>query len=245
MSGHSKWKNIMHKKAKGDAARAKIFTQIGREISVAVKEGGPDPSSNAKLRDLIAKAKSNNVPNDNVERMIKKAAGGEDKTNYEKLVYEGYGPCGVAVIVETLTDNKNRTASQVRHCFDKNNGNMGQTGCVSWMFTAKGVIVIDKAKGDQALDDALELGAEDFTEEDEAFVISTAPAEFSAVREGLEKAGYNIISAENEMVPSNYITVNGEEEMKLMRRMLEMLEDEDDVTNVYHNLENEDEVMGE
>ena len=243
MSGHSKWKNIMHKKAKGDAARAKIFTQIGREISVAVKEGGGDPVSNSKLRDLIAKAKSNNVPNDNIDRMIKKAAGGDDKTNYEKLTYEGYGPCGVAIIVETLTDNKNRTASEVRHCFDKNGGNMGQTGCVGWMFTSKGVIVTDKAKGEQTLDDALELGAEDFNEEDEAYVISAAPNDVTAVREGLEAKGYNVLSAEVEMVPANYVTVTGEEEQKLMRRLLEMLDDDDDVTNVFHNLENEDEIM--
>lgn len=245
MSGHSKWNNIKHKKAAGDAAKAKIYTQIGREISVAVKEGGADPASNSKLRDLIAKGRSNNVPNDNIERMIKKAAGGEDKTSYEKLVYEGYGPCGVAVIVETLTDNKNRTASEVRHCFDKNGGNLGQTGCVGYLFTTKGIIMTDKAKGEQALDDALELGADDFTEEDEGFIISTTPNDFTAVREGLEAAGYNILSAEIEKIPANYISVTGEEETKLMRRLLEMLEENDDVTDVFHNLENEDEIMGE
>ncbi len=243
MSGHSKWKNIMHKKEKTDAQRAKIFTKIGREMSLCVKQGGPDPNVNSRLKDLIAKARANNVPMDNIERIIKKASGDGGANNYENITYEGYGPSGVAVIVEALTDNRNRTAGDMRHYFDKYGGNMGQTGCVGWMFTSKGVIVTDKAKGEQTLDDALELGAEDFAEEDEAYVISTAPNDVTAVREGLEAAGYNVLSAESEMVPSNYVTVNGEEEQKLMRRLLEMLDDDDDVINVYHNLENEDEIM--
>ena len=244
MSGHSKWHNIQKTKGAADAKRAQAFTKIAREMIVAVKEGGSgDPANNSRLAAVVAKAKAANMPNDNIKRTIEKALGAGNTENYERVTYEGYGPNGVAIIVEAMTDNRKRTASEVRHCFDKNGGNMGQTGCVGWMFTSKGVIVTDKAKGEQTLDDALEFGAEDFAEEDEAYVISAAPNDVTAVREGLEAKGYNVLSAEVEMVPANYVTVTGEEEQKLMRRLLEMLDDDDDVTNVFHNLENEDEIM--
>ena len=241
MSGHSKWNNIKHKKEKTDAQRAKVFTKIGREISMAVKAGGGDPTVNGKLRDLIAKAKQNNVPNDNIERVIKKAAtvGGED---YEVIVYEGYGPCGVAMIVETLTDNRNRTAGDLRHYFDKNGGNLGATGSVSWMFTDRGIIVIEKAglDADTVMMDALDSGAADFTEQDEVFEIVTEPADVSAVREALEAKGYTLLSSEVEKIPSTYSKVEGEDDLKRMRKLIDMLDDNDDVQNVWHNWENEE-----
>ena len=243
MSGHSKWNNIKRKKEATDAIKGKIFTKIGREITVCVKEGGPDPNSNAKLRDLIAKAKSNNVPNDNIDRVIKKAAGEGDKNNYESIVYEGYGPNGVAVIVECLTDNKNRTAGNVRHYFDKFGGNMGQSGCVSFMFSKQGVIVIEKDDDideEQLMEDALEAGAIDFLADDGVFDIRTEPNDFSAICEDLEKKGYTFLSAEVEYVPSSYTRLENEDDIKNMSKMLEMFEDNDDVQNVWHNWENAD-----
>ena len=239
MSGHSKWSNIKRKKEKTDGARAKIFTKIGRELAVAVKEGGgPDPSANSKLKDCIAKAKANNVPNDNIERIIKKAAGSNDGANYESIRYEGYGPNGVAVIVEGSTDNKNRTAADVRHAFDKSGGNLGTSGCVSYMFNKKGVIVIDKESTEMSEDDlmmlALESGAEDFSAEDEVYEITTAPEDFSAVREKLEEQGLEFLEAEVQMVPTTYTSLDENGAAK-MQRFLDMLDDLDDVTNVYHN----------
>ena len=249
MSGHSKWKNIMHKKGKTDAQRAKVFTKIGREISMAVKAGGPDPASNTKLRDLISKAKSNNVPNDNIERLIKKASGADNTDNYEDITYEGYGPCGVAVIVETLTDNRNRTAGDMRHYFDKNGGNMGQSGSVSWMFTKKGIILIDgeDVDGDELMMCALDAGATDFSEDEGVFEITTEPSDVYTGKEALENAGYTVSSAEESMIPSTYVKVegeraDGESNIKLMSRLLEMLEDNDDVQNVWHNVENAEDV---
>ena len=237
MSGHSKWNNIKRKKEKTDAQKAKVFTKIGREISVAVKEGGPDPNGNSKLRDLVAKAKSNNVPNDNIERIIKKAAGGDDKNQYEEIMYEGYGPNGVAVIVETLTDNRNRTAADMRHYFDKFGGNLGQTGCVSFMFSQKGVITIpgDGIDEEKMMEDCFDAGAEDFSIEDGIVEIVTAPADFSAVRLALEEKGYQIDSAEVEYIPSTYTTLDDEEQIKKMELLIEHLEDNDDVQNIYHN----------
>ncbi len=240
MSGHSKWKNIMHKKEKTDAQRAKIFTKIGKEMAVAVKEGGPDPVSNSKLATLIAKAKANNVPNDNIDRIIKKASSA-DSADYEEIVYEGYGPCGVAVIVEATTDNRNRTASDVRHYFDKFGGNLGTTGCVSFMFTEKGVIVIEndgKIDEDQLMEDALEAGAADFAAEDGVFEISTETEDLNAVREALEAKGYAIASADTDKVPSSYVSLDNEDDIKHMTLLLENLEDNDDVIEVYHNWEN-------
>lgn len=243
MSGHSKWKNIMHKKEKSDAQRAKIFTKIGREISVAVKEGGADPVANSKLADLIAKAKSNNVPNDNIDRIIKKAAGGQDKNNYETIIYEGYGPSGVAVIVETLTENRNRTAGDMRHFFDKFGGNLGQTGCVGWMFAEKGVIAIDKTgiDEDKLMDDALEAGAADINSNDEVCEVFTEPNDLHNVRVALEAKKYSIVSADDERIPANYISLDSEDDKKFMNLLLEALEDDDDVQNVWHNWENPDE----
>ena len=226
MSGHSKWENIKRKKGATDAARAKIFTKIGREIAVVVKQGGADPAGNAKLRDLIAKAKSNNVPNDNIDRIIKKAAGDGDKNSYESMVYEGYGPSGVAVIVECLTDNKNRTAGDIRHFFDKFGGNMGTSGCVSFMFSDVGTVVMENNGAD-----------EDKIMED-CFEISCDPNQVSSVREALEGMGYKVLSAEAEKVPSNYTTIEDEDSIKKMGLLLEHLEDDDDVQNVYHNWEN-------
>lgn len=242
MSGHSKWKNIMHKKEKSDAQRAKIFTKIGREIAVAVKEGGADPASNSKLADLVAKAKSNNVPNENIERIIKKAAGGQEKNDYETIIYEGYGPSGVAVIVETLTDNRNRTAGDLRHYFDKFGGNLGQTGCVGWMFTEKGVIVIEKTgiDEDKLIEDALEAGAADVNSNDEFFEIFTEPNDIHNVRVALEDKKYVPISAEDERIPSNYVHLDNEDDIKMMNLLLENLEDDDDVQHVWHNWENSD-----
>jgi len=240
MSGHSKWKNIMHKKEKTDAQRASVFTKIGKEIAIAVKEGGPDPVSNSRLRDLIAKAKDNNVPNDNIDRAIKKASAA-DAAVYEEITYEGYGPSGVAVIVETATDNRNRTAAEVRHFFDKYGGNMGTSGCVSYLFTDKGVIVIENdgsVDEDKLMEDALESGAEDFVAEDEVFEIYTVPEDLSAVRAELESKGYKIVSAEKDKIPSNYVTLESEDAIKDMNLLLEKLEENDDVQNVYHNWEN-------
>lgn len=239
MSGHSKWANIKRKKEATDSARAKIFTKIGREMSVVVKEGGPDPNNNAKLRDLIAKAKANNVPNDNIERIIKKAAGDGDKNNYETMIYEGYGPCGVAVIVECLTDNKNRTAGDVRHYFDKFGGNLGTSGCVSFMFSDQGTVVIENngADEDKIMEDCFEAGADDFSIEDEVIEITCGPNNVSAVSEALAGLGYKVISAEAEKVPSNYTKFEDEEAIKKMNLLLDTLEDNDDVQNVYHNWE--------
>lgn len=240
MSGHSKWSNIKRKKEKTDGARAKIFTKIGRELAVAVKEGGgADPAVNSKLKDCIAKAKANNVPNDNIERIIKKAAGSSDSEKYEAIVYEGYGPSGVAVIVESLTDNRNRTAADLRHYFDKFGGNLGTPGCVSFMFTKKGVIVIEKAgkSEDEVMEAALEAGASDFLADEDIFEVYTEPEDFSDVREALESKGYEFASAEVEMVPSTYSSIAEEENRAKMKKLLDALEDNDDVQNVWHNWE--------
>lgn len=240
MSGHSKWSNIKHKKEKTDAQKAKVFTKIGKEISVAVKEGGADPASNTKLRDLIIKAKANNVPNDNIERTIKKAAGG-DGGNYDEIVYEGYGIGGVAVIVETLTDNRNRTSADVRHYFDKFGGNMGTSGCVSFMFDTKGVIVIEAEDidEDKLFEDIIECGADDMSNEGDVFEIYTDPAEVGSVAEALEKLGYTYLSAEAEKVPQNYVTLTEDEQLLKMRKLLDALEENEDVQNVWHNWEEE------
>lgn len=243
MSGHSKWKNIMHKKEKTDAQRAKVFTKIGKEMAIAIREGGPDPVSNGKLKDLIAKAKANNVPNDNIERILKKASSA-DSANYEEITYEGYGPCGVAVIVETSTDNRNRTASDVRHYFDKFGGNLGSSGCVSYLFTEQGVIVIEKQDSvneDKLMEDALEAGASDFVPDEEIYEIYTEPTDLGAVRDELIAKGYEIVSADTDKIPSNYVTLENEDDIKHMGLLLEHLEDNDDVLEVYHNWENADE----
>lgn len=243
MSGHSKWKNIMHKKEKTDLQRAKIFTKIGKEIAIAVREGGPDPVSNSKLKDLIAKAKANNVPNDNIERSIKKASGADGAVNYEVILYEGYGPSGVAVIVEATTDNRNRTGADMRHYFDKYGGNLGQTGCVSYMFEDKGIIAIEADGVDEEalMEAALEAGAEDFSGEDEVFEITTAPSDLSLVADALTEKGYKFISCEQSKVPANYVTLTAEDDLKNMNKLLEMFDENDDVTNVWHNWENEGE----
>ena len=239
MSGHSKFANIKHKKEKNDAAKGKIFTVIGREIAVAVKEGGPDPANNSKLRDVIAKAKANNVPNDTIDRGIKKAAGDLSSVNYEQNTYEGYGPSGVAIIVETLTDNKNRTASNVRAAFSKGYGNIGTPGCVSFMFDKKGQIIVDKEECDMDADElmmqALDAGAEDFSEEDDCYEITTDPDSFSEVRETLEKAGIPMAEAEVTMIPQTYVKLTDEEDIKKMNRIIDLLDEDDDVQNVYHN----------
>ena len=241
MSGHSKWKNIMHKKGKTDAQRAAIFTKISKEIVIAVKAGGGDPNGNSKLRELINKAKANNVPNDNIERTIKKALG-SDSANYDEITYEGYGPQGVAVIVRTATDNRNRTAGDIRHYFSKFGGNMGTTGCVGYLFTEKGLIIIDNEDGDideeKLMEEAMEVGAEDFQYNDGIFEIYTEPDDLYPVRDELEKLGYKIESAEPDMVPSNYITLENEDDIKHMGLLLEALEENEDVQNVYHNWEN-------
>ncbi len=237
MSGHSKWKNIMHKKEKTDAQKAKVFSKVGKEITVCVKEGGPDPVSNSKLRDLIAKAKSLNVPNDNIDRIIKKATAA-DSANYEEIVYEGYGPSGVAVIVEALTDNRNRTGGDVRHYFDKYGASLGQTGCVSYLFADKGVIIVAKADGldeDKLMEDALEAGAEDFVDEGEIFEIYTTPEDLDFVNQTLKDKGYKIESAEKDKIPSNYVTLENEDDLKKMRLLIEYLEEHDDVQEIYHN----------
>ena len=237
MSGHSKWNNIKRKKEAADGAKAKIFTRIGREISVCVKEGGPDPASNSKLKDLISKAKANNVPNDNIDRIIKKAAGEGDKNNCETMIYEGYGPGGVAVIVECLTDNKNRTAGDVRHYFDKFGGNMGTTGCVSFMFTRKGIIVLenDGCDEDKLMEDCFEAGANDFNVEDDSIEVTADPNDVYKVAEALKGMGYTVASAEDTMVPSTYTTLTDENHLKFMNLLLEALDDNDDVQEVYHN----------
>lgn len=239
MSGHSKFANIKHKKEKNDAAKGKIFTVIGREIAVAVKEGGSDPNNNSKLRDVIAKAKANNVPNDTIERGIKKAAGDLSAVNYEQNVYEGYGPSGVAIIVETLTDNKNRTAANVRAAFTKGGGNIGAQGCVSYMFDKRGLIVVDKEECDIDADElmmlALDAGAEDFSEEEDSYEIFTSPEDFSEVREKLEKKNIPMVDAEITMIPQNYVDLSSEEDIKKMNRILDLLDADDDVQNVYHS----------
>ena len=241
MSGHSKWANIKHKKEKTDAQRAKVFTKIGKEITIAVKEGGGDPNSNSKLRDLIQKAKSNNVPNDNIERTIKKALGSTGE-NYEEVVYEGYGPAGVAVIVEATTDNRNRTAGNVRSYFSKYHGNMGQSGCVSFLFTEKGVIIVSNEDGDvdedKLMEVSLEAGAEDFVSEGEVFEIYTEPDDLYAVKEAIEAEGFVIASAEKDKIASTYVELDNEDDKKFMDLLIEHLEDDDDVMNVYHNWEN-------
>ncbi|MBE6849049.1 MAG: YebC/PmpR family DNA-binding transcriptional regulator [Ruminococcus sp.] len=239
MSGHSKWNNIKRKKEATDAVKAKIFTKIGREIIVCVKEGGPDPNNNAKLRDLIAKAKSNNVPNDNIDRVIKKASGEGSKNNYESMVYEGYGPNGVAVIVECLTDNKNRTAADVRHYFDKYGGNLGTIGCVSFMFSTKGIVVVENngVDEDTAMEDCFDCGGDDLTVEDETIVMECDPTAVSAMREALTEKGYTVLSAEAEKVPANYTQLTDEDSIKKMQLLLDHLEENDDVQNVYHNWE--------
>ena len=239
MSGHSKFANIKHKKEKNDAAKGKIFTIIGRELAVAVKEGGPDPNNNSRLRDVIAKAKANNMPNDTIDRGIKRAAGDANAVNYEHVTYEGYGPSGIAIIVEALTDNKNRTASNVRNAFTKGNGSLGTSGCVSYMFDQKGQIIIDREECDMDADDlmmmALDAGAEDFSEEEDSFEILTDPDNFEEVRKALEDAGIPMISAEVTMIPQNYVTLTDETAVKNLQRTLDLLEDDDDVQAVYHN----------
>lgn len=241
MSGHSKFANIKHKKEKNDAKKGKIFTMLGREIQVAVKAGGPDPAVNGKLRDVIAKCKANNMPNDTIDRSIKKAAGSEDGVSYELVTYEGYGPSGVAVIVEVLTDNRNRAAANVRNAFNKGGGNMGNSGCVSFMFDEKGLIVIDKEETDLDEEElmilALDAGAEDFAAEEDSYEITTLPDDFSAVREALEAAGIPMVEAEVTMIPQTYSTLTSEEDVKKMNKLLDLLEDDDDVQNVYHNWE--------
>ncbi len=239
MSGHSKFANIKHKKEKNDAAKGKIFTRIGREIVVAVKEGGPDPSNNSRLRDVIAKAKSNNMPNDTIDRSIKRAAGDGDAANYVTATYEGYGPCGTAIIVKTLTDNKNRTASNVRNAFTKGNGSIGTQGCVSFMFDEKGQIIVDKEECEMEFDDlmmlVLDAGAEDISEEEDSFEILTAPEDFSAVREALEKEGLPMVQADVTMIPQTWNSLTDEQDIKMMNRILDLLEEDDDVQDVYHN----------
>ena len=239
MSGHSKWSTIKRKKGANDAARAKVFTKIGRELAVAVKQGGPDPSVNTKLKDIIAKAKQNNVPGDNIDRMLKKAAGETDTANYEEIIYEGYGPSGVAVVVEALTDNRQRTAPEIRHYFDKYGKGMGAQGCVSWSFDRKGVIVIDNEDGeldeDTVMMDALDAGGEDFSPDGPVFEITTDPDSFNDVVKALEDKGYTFESAEIEMVPQNYVTMTGEDDVKSMNKLIDMLEDNEDVQNVWHN----------
>jgi YebC/PmpR family DNA-binding regulatory protein len=240
MSGHSKWKNIMHKKEKTDAQRAKIFTKIGKEMSIAVKAGGPDPTVNAKLASLIAKAKANNVPNDNIERTIKKASS-SDSANLEEMRYEGYGPGGVAVIVEAATDNTNRTTPEIRSYFSKYKGNLGTTGCVGYLFEDKGVVMLSKEEGydeDALMEAALEAGAEDFVADEDAYIVYTVSSDLAAVADALESAGFKYVSAEEDKIPSTYVTLTSEDEIKYMNLLIEHLEDNDDVTEVYHNWEN-------
>ena len=239
MSGHSKFANIKHKKEKNDAAKGKIFTMLGREIAVAVKEGGPDPANNFKLAQVIQKAKANNMPNDTIDRGIKKAAGEGGGVNYESCTYEGYGPAGTAIIVRCLTDNKNRTAANVRNCFSKGNGNIGTQGCVSYMFDEKGLIQIDREETDKDADTMMELcldaGAEDFQEEEDAFSVITLPEDLPAVQKALEEAGVTLASAEVTMLPQNYVTISGEAETAQIQKILDLLEEDDDVQDVYHN----------
>ena len=236
MSGHSKWKNIKRKKEKTDAQKAKIFTRIGRELAMAVKAGGPDPNVNGKLRDIIAKAKANNVPNDNIDRMLKKVSN-EDASDYEEIIYEGYGPAGIAVVVETLTDNRNRTAGEMRHYFDKNGGNLGQSGSVMFMFERKGIIIIDSEGLDEdtVMEDALEAGADDFNTNDDSFEIVTDPNSVDAVSAALTEKGYTFVSAQAEYVPNMTNDLTDEEAVFKMNRLLDMLEENDDVQGVWHN----------
>ena len=247
MSGHSKWHNIAKRKGANDAKKAKIFTKIGREMAIAIKEGGSaNPEFNARLRDCIAKAKANNMPNDNIKRTLDKYSGANGQVNYEANNYEGYGVGGVAVVVETLTDNKNRTVADVRHLFDKYGAGLGATHCVSWQFDKKGVIIMERGELDEdtVMMQALEAGAEDFQADENTFEIYTTPDDFSAVREALETLGYSFVEAEVEMVPQNYITLENEEDMAKMRKLLDNLEDNDDVQAVWHNWENEDDYEG-
>lgn len=241
MSGHSKFANIKHKKEKNDAAKGKIFTMIGREIAVAVKEGGPDPANNFKLAQIIAKAKSNNMPNDTIERGIKKAAGDGNNVNYESATYEGYGPSGTAIIVKCLTDNKNRTAANVRNAFTKGQGSIGTQGCVSYMFDEKGQIIIDKEECDMDADElmmtALDAGAEDFVEEEDSYEVTTTPADFESVRKALEEANIPMASAEVSMIPQTYVTLTDDADITNIGRILDLLDDDDDVQEVYHNWE--------
>ncbi|MDD6380842.1 MAG: YebC/PmpR family DNA-binding transcriptional regulator [Lachnospiraceae bacterium] len=245
MSGHSKFANIKHKKEKNDAAKGKVFTIIGREIAVAVKEGGPDPANNSKLRDVIAKAKAANMPNDTIDRGIKKAAGDANSVNYETVTYEGYGPGGTAIIVKALTDNKNRTAANVRNAFSKGHGNIGTQGCVSYMFDEKGQIIVDKEECDMDADSlmmaALDAGAEDFEEEDDSYVITTAPEDFSDVRGKLEDQGIPMADAQVTMIPQTYVTLSSEEDKTNIQRILDWLDNDDDVQEVYNNWENDTE----
>ena len=241
MSGHSKFANIKHKKEKNDAAKGKIFTMIGREIAVAVKDGGPDPSNNFKLAQVIAKAKANNMPNDTIERGIKKAAGDSNGVNYETTTYEGYGPSGTAIIVKCLTDNKNRTAANVRNCFTKGQGSIGTQGCVSYMFDEKGQIIIDKEECEMDADElmmlVLDAGAEDFADEEDSFEIITDPSDFDAVHKAIEDAGIEMVSAEVSMIPQTYVTLSEDADITNIRRILDLLDDDDDVQKVYHNWE--------
>lgn len=240
MSGHSKWHNIQAKKGKADAARGKVFTKLGRELLIAVKQGGPDPAGNSKLKDVIAKCKAANMPNDTINNAIKKASGAGNSENYEEVVYEGYGPNGVAVIVEASTDNRNRTAADVRHIFDRAGGNLGTTGCVSYMFNKKGVIVIDKTKTNLSEDElmllAIDNGAEDFNVEEECYEITTEPSDFTQVREALEAEGIEFVEAEVQMIPTTYVALD-EKASERMQRLIDNLEDLDDVMDVYHNWE--------
>ena len=240
MSGHSKFANIKHKKEKNDAAKGKVFTKIGRELAVAVKEGGgPDPTNNSRLRDVIAKAKANNMPNDNIDRSIKKAAGDADASNYERITYEGYGPNGTAIIVDTLTDNKNRTASNVRNAFTKGGGNVGTPGCVSFMFDQKGQIIIDKEEcsmdADELMMMALDAGADDFAEEEDSYEVLTVASDFSKVRLALEEAGVPMAAAEVTMIPQTWVTLSEESDIKSIQKTLDLLDEDDDVQEVYHN----------
>ncbi len=239
MSGHSKWSTIKRKKEKTDGQRAKIFTKLGREMAVAIKEGGADPNNNGKLREIIAKAKANNVPNENIDRAIKKAAADSDKSDFYEITYEGYGLGGIAVMVEALTDNRNRTAADVRHYFDKYGSGLGQTGCVSFLFEQKGVLVIadENLTEEKLMDDCLEAGAEDFSIEDGTAEITTTPEEFQQVRDALSARGYRFESAEIEYVPSTYVSLPDEESIAKMQKLLDQLEDNDDVQNVWHNWE--------
>ena len=244
MSGHSKWSTIKRKKEKTDGARAKVFTKISREIIVAVREGGGDPNNNSKLRDLISKAKSNNIPNDNIDRLIKKAVGDGDKNNYESIVYEGYGPSGVAVMVDALTDNRNRTAGDLRHYFDKFGGNLGQNGCVSFLFERKGLVIVNNEEGgiseEKFMEDLMETPAGDYEFDDDVIEVNTDPDDLSAVREGLEGKGYRLESAEVEYIATTETKLEDEEDVQKMERLLEMLEDNDDVQNVWHSCSNVD-----
>lgn len=247
MSGHNKWSTIKRKKGANDAARAKVFTKIGRELAVAVKNGGPDPNNNAKLRDVIAKAKQNNVPNDNIDRMLKKAAGDSNGADYEEIVYEGYGPSGVAVIVEALTDNRNRTAGEVRHYFDKAGGNMGNPGSVTFMFSREGVILIEKEDVDEEtlMMEAIEAGATDFISDDEdVFEIRTDANEVGVIRDALEEKGFKAISSEPAYIPSTLTALENETDINKMGKMIEMFEENEDVQNIWHNWANEDDYEG-